>query len=171
MKLSELLEHVNLPDLITRECGATAAHGLSRERGGVIRDPRSGHAETRPSFSVFLYEGRWGWKRHDGSDSQKGNAYGFLLSLGYSEAQAREELERLAGVPSSSWQPSGRSQIQSAPDPLEQAAIRALPQVGQVFGRDSHSGRERAPGPSVSSCVPHSHTTATRPAALPHAEA
>ena len=116
-----MLTLINLPDLITRECGADAAHGLSRERGGVIRDPRPGHTETRPSFSVFLYQGRWGWKRHDGSDSQKGNAYGFLLSLGYSETQAREELERLAGVPSSSWQPSHRSPVQSAPDPLEQA--------------------------------------------------
>ena len=121
MKLSELLDLINLPDLITLKCGADAAHGLSRERGGVICDPRSGHTETRPSFSVFLYQSRWGWKRHDGSDSQKGNAYGFLLSLDYSETQAREELERLAGVPSSSWQPSGRSPVQSAPDPLEQA--------------------------------------------------
>ena len=121
MKLSEVLEHVNLPDLITRECGAAAAHGLSRERGGVIRDPRPGHTETRPSFSVFLFQGRWGWKRHDGSDRQKGSAYDFLLSLGYSETQAREELERLADVPSYSWQPSGRSHIQSAPDPLGQA--------------------------------------------------
>ena len=121
MKLADLLDLINLPDLIMRECGADSAHGLSRERGGVIRDPRPGHTETRPSFSVFLYQGRWGWKRHDGSDGQKGNAYGFLLSLGYSEAQAREELERLAGVPSSSWQPSGRSHMQSAPDPLERA--------------------------------------------------
>ena len=121
MKLSELLEHVNLPDLITQECGADAAHGLNRERGGVICDPRPGHTETRPSFSVFLSQGCWGWKRHDGSDNQKGNAYGFLLSLGYSEMQAREELERLAGVPSSSWQLSSRGQMYSAPDPLEQA--------------------------------------------------
>ena len=106
---------------ITRECGADAAHGLSRERGGVIRDPRPGHTETRPSFSVFLYQGRWGWKRHDGSDAQKGDAYGFLLSLDYSGTQAREELERLAGVPSSGWQPSGRSPFLNTPDSLEQA--------------------------------------------------
>ena len=121
MKLSELLEHINLPDLITQECGADAAHGLNRERGGVICDPRPGHTETRPSFSVFLSQGCWGWKRHDGSDNQKGNAYGFLLSLGYSEMQAREELERLAGVPSSSWQLSSRGQMYSAPNPLERA--------------------------------------------------
>ena len=120
MKISDLLEHVNLPDLITQECGADAAHGLNRKRGGVIRDPRPGHTETRPSFSVFLSQGCWGWKRHDGSDNQKGDTYGFLLNLGYSETQAREELERLAGVPSSSWQPSSRGQMYSAPDPLEQ---------------------------------------------------
>ena len=121
MKLSDVLALVNLPDLIAQTCGAATMHGLSRERGGVIRDPRPGHTETRPSFSVFLSQGCWGWKRHDGSDNQKGNAYGFLLSLGYSEMQAREELERLAGVPSSSWQPSSRGQMYSAPDPLEQA--------------------------------------------------
>ena len=121
MKLSDVLALVNLPDLIAQTCGAATVHGLSRERGGVICDPRPGHSETRPSFSVFLYQGRWGWKRHDGSDSQKGNAYCFLLSLGYSEIQAREELERLAGVPSSSWQPLSRGQMYSAPDPLHQA--------------------------------------------------
>ncbi|WP_425146555.1 hypothetical protein [Deinococcus sp.] len=121
MQLSKVLALVNLPDLIAQTCGTEAMHGLSRERGGVIRDPRPGHSETRPSFSVFLSQGRWGWKRHDGSDSQKGNAYGFLLSLGYSETQAREELERLAGGPSSGWQPSGRSYVRSMPDPLEQA--------------------------------------------------
>ena len=121
MKLSELLDLINLPDLITLKCGVDAAHGLSRERGGVVRDPRPGHTETRPSFSVYLHAGRWRWKRHDGSDGQKGSAYDFLLSLDYSETQAREELERLAGVPSSSWQPSNRSPVQSKPDPLEQA--------------------------------------------------
>ena len=121
MKLSSLLEHINLPDLITRVCGATAAHGLSRERGGSIRDPRPGHSETRPSFSVYLQAGRWRWKRHDGGDGQKGSAYDFLLSLGYSETQAREELERLAGIPPSGWQPSGRSPVHRALDPLEQA--------------------------------------------------
>lgn len=120
MKISDPLGHVNLPDLITQECGADAAHGLSRDRGGVICDPRPGHTETRPSFSVYLHAGRWRWKRHDGSDGQKGSAYDFLLSLDYSETQAREELERLAGVPSSSWQPSGRSPVKSAPDPLKQ---------------------------------------------------
>jgi hypothetical protein len=125
VKLSELLALINLPDLITRECGADAAHGLSRERGGVIRDPRPGHSETRPSFSVFLYQGRWGWKRHDGSDSQKGNAYGFLLSLGYTETQAREELERLAGVASSWVVPAPPRVVYTPPSPLEQAR-RAL---------------------------------------------
>lgn len=64
MRLAELLDLINLPDLIAQTCGEDAAHGLSRERGGVIRDPRPGHSETRPSFSVFMYAGRWGWKRH-----------------------------------------------------------------------------------------------------------
>ena len=121
MKITGLLEYINLPDLITRECGADAAHGLSRERGGVICDPRPGHNEARPSFSVYLHSGRWRWKRHDGSDGQKGSAYDLLLSLGYSETQAREELERLAGVPASGWQPSSRNPALTIPDPLEHA--------------------------------------------------
>ena len=123
MNLTNLIRLINLPDLITRECGADAAYGLSRERGGVICDPRPGHSETRPSFSVYLHAGRWRWKRHDGNDGQKGSAYDFLLSLGYSEIQAREELERLAGVPSSGWQPSSRSPVMNIPDPLEQARV------------------------------------------------
>ena len=125
MSLSNLISLVNLPDLITGECGADATQGMSRERGGVIRDPRPGHTETRPSFSVYLHAGRWRWKRHDGSDGQKGSAYDFLLSLGYSETQAREELERLAGVPASGWQPSSRNSVLNIPDPLDQAR-RAL---------------------------------------------
>lgn len=119
MKLSEVLDGINLPDLITLKCGADAAHGLSRERGGVIRDPRPGHAETRPSFSVYLHVGRWRWKRHDGSDAQHGSAYDFLLSLGYSEAQAREQLERLAGVASSWALPSLPRVVHTPPSPLD----------------------------------------------------
>ena len=120
MKISDLLEHINLPDLITLKCGTDAAHGLNRERGGVIRDPRPGHSETRPSFSVYLHAGRWRWKRHDGSDGQKGSAYDLLLSLGDSEAQAREELERLAGVASSWAFPSLPRVVHTPPDPLQQ---------------------------------------------------
>ncbi|WP_424949680.1 hypothetical protein [Deinococcus sp.] len=119
MKLFELLDLINLSDLITLKCGADAAHGLSWERGGVIRDPRPGYSETRPSFSVYKHSGRWYWKRHDGSNDQKGSAYDLLLSLGYSKTQAWEELERLAGV-ASSWQPSSGVQVYSAPDPLQQ---------------------------------------------------
>ncbi|GGR22543.1 hypothetical protein [Deinococcus ruber] len=129
MKLFKLLTLVNLPDLIAHECGSQAIYGLKRERGGVIRDPRPGHSETRPSFSVYLHAGCWRWKRHDGSDGQKGSAYDFLLSLGYSETQAREELERLAGVASSGWQfPHGRQGTPApAPDPLELARATLAP--------------------------------------------
>ncbi len=58
MKLSELLDRVSLPDVIARECGPQTTHGLNRDRGGVICDPRPGHSETHPSFSV--YRGRAG---------------------------------------------------------------------------------------------------------------
>ena len=121
MKLSALLDLINLPALINLKCGEDAAHGLSRERGGVIRDPRPGYTETRPSFSVYLHAGRWRWKRHDGSDTQQGSAYDFLLSLGDSEARAREQLERLAGVASSWAFPSLPRVVHTPPDPLEQA--------------------------------------------------
>ena len=121
MKLTDLLEHVNLPDLIARECGVEAAHGLNRERGGVIRDPRPGHAEMRPSFSVYQRRGRWRWKRHDGGDGQQGSAYDFLIGLGYAETQAREEVERVAGVASSWASPARPRVVYTPPDALEQA--------------------------------------------------
>lgn len=55
-----------------------------------------------------------------GSVTQKGSAYDFLLSLGYSETQAREELERLAGV-ASSWASLVRPRVAyTPPNPLEQ---------------------------------------------------
>ena len=67
------------------------------ERGGAIRDPRPGHSEHRPSFSVFQHEGRQLYKRH-GSDGATGNAYQYLTDeLGMSPADAALEIKRRAG--------------------------------------------------------------------------
>lgn len=109
MRLAELLPCVSLPDLVAQEWGPEAVRGLTRERGGVICDRRAGQVEAHPSFSVYRHGDIWRWKRH-GGDGASGNAYGFLLECGYSEAQAREELHRLAGVPS-----EGRGQPDSRP--------------------------------------------------------
>ncbi|GAA5534617.1 hypothetical protein [Deinococcus aluminii] len=122
MKLSDLLPRVNLPDLIARECGPDAVRGLNREHGGAIRDPRPGHTERKPSFSVYLKNGVWRWKRH-GGDGAGGTAYDFLLSLNYTPEQARGELARLAGISLDPWQPGGERPAYQAPDPLREARV------------------------------------------------
>ncbi|AWN24204.1 hypothetical protein DKM44_14000 [Deinococcus irradiatisoli] len=119
MKLAELLDVVNLPDLIAQEWGPDAARGLTRERGGVICDRRPGQEETHPSFSVYKPH-IWRWKRH-GGDGASGNAYGFLLECGYTPQQAREELARHVGVALDTWQPSSYRPALSAPDPVREA--------------------------------------------------
>lgn len=98
MNLGRLLDGVNLPDLIAHHCGADSTRGLHRERGGGIRDPRPGRTDRTPSFSVYRNaQGRWKWKRFGPAD-EGGTAYDFLLELGFTPSQAREELSRWAGV-------------------------------------------------------------------------
>jgi len=123
VKLRELLERVNLPDLIARERGGEAVHGLTRERGGAICDPRPGCEEHHPSFSVYRVGQVWRWKRH-GGDGEGGSAFDLLLAFGYSEIQAREELHRLAGVALDALAPCRVRPALAAPDPLTEA--RAL---------------------------------------------
>ena len=121
MRLSELLDLVNLPDVIARECGYEAAHGLNRERGGVIRDPRPGCQETRASFSVYRGKGgRWRWKRHGGGDNDRGDALAFLEAIGYRPEHAREELARHAGVSLDAWCPTSHRPTYAAPDPVQE---------------------------------------------------
>lgn len=121
MKNSELLERVSLPDLIAQEWGPEAVRGLTRERGGVICDRRPGQEERHPSFSVYRHAGVWRWKRH-GGDGASGSAYDFLLACGYSPAQARAELHRLAGVPLEGWPNASRlSRAYTPPSVLAQA--------------------------------------------------
>ena len=137
MKLSELIERANLPDLIAQEWGPDAVRGLTRERGGVICDRRPGQQETHPSFSVYKHGNLWRWKRH-GGDEASGNAYGFLLECGYSDLQAREELARHAGVSLDTWQPSRPRPTFFVPDPLSEARAvlaRCQPFDEQELGR------------------------------------
>ena len=103
-RLRQALEAVNLPELIAAYCGPDAVRGLTGS-GGLIHDPRPGHEEHSASFSVYKRGGLWRWKRH-GGDEAGGSAYDFLLELGHSPEQAREELYRLAGLPSwGDWTP------------------------------------------------------------------
>lgn len=120
MRLGELLERVNLPDLIATLAGPDAVRGLQRDRGGVVCDPRPGCEEHHPSFSVYRKGQRWAWKRH-GGDAEGGSAFDLLLAFGYSETQAREELHRLAGVSQDTWAPGRTRHVPVVADPLREA--------------------------------------------------
>ena len=61
MKLADLLERVSLPDLIATLAGPDAVRGLTRERGGVVCDPRPGQEERHASFSVYRKGQGWRW--------------------------------------------------------------------------------------------------------------
>ena len=95
--LTAAIEAADLQALIVEHCGHEAVRGLHPARGGVIRDPRPGHEERNPSFSVYRAGPVWRYKRY-GGDEASGTAYDFLLAMGYSASQAREELLRRAGL-------------------------------------------------------------------------
>lgn len=154
MKTSELNARVHLPDLIASTCGPDAVRGLNRDHGGVICDPRPGHEEHRPSFSVYRKDGTWKWKRHGGDDGG-GSTFDFLLSLGYSPSQAREELARVAGVTLDGWQPASIPRLPLARDPLRAARwaldrchpltdleLRRLPALLNYLTLQTAAGRE-----------------------------
>ena len=105
MKVSELLNAIDLPSLIAREFGADAIRGLQTGRDGKICDPRLGHEERNASFSVYFdrQTGIWRWKRH-GGDGASGNAYDLLLEGGYSKQEAWEKLRQLTGTSLDSYQ-------------------------------------------------------------------
>jgi hypothetical protein len=145
MKISELLPHIYLPDLIAAYWGVKAIQGLHHDRGGVICDQRPGQEEIHPSFSVFKSVNIWRWKRH-GGDGASGNAYSFLLELGYSEQQAREELHRLAGVPLDGWQMSPLPRPTYTPPSALELARRALSRCAPLTADEQqHAWRLLAP--------------------------
>lgn len=99
MTLAGLLSVVHLPTLIASLCGAEAVRGLNSDRGGVICDPRPGHQEKCPSFSVYRVSGgHWRWKRH-GGDNAGGDAYALLLAFGLAPQEAISLLTQAAHMP------------------------------------------------------------------------
>lgn len=100
--LSAAIAHTNLIALLERHCPTLGTARLHPERGGVIRDPRPGCEERRPSFSVSTRGGVWLWHRFGRTGAagrdEGGNAYHLLLSLGFSPRGAAEELLRGANL-------------------------------------------------------------------------
>ncbi len=99
--LSRLVERVNLVDLLNAHCPTLETARLNRDRGGLIRDPRPGCEEQKPSFSVSRSGPVWLWHRFGRADDRGreagGNAYHLLIGLGFGPREVVEELERFVG--------------------------------------------------------------------------
>ena len=89
--LDRALEHPNntIPELIGVFCGVTARAGT------LICDPRPGHEEENPSFSIN--EDGTLFNRF-GDDGLGGSAFGFLMSLGMTKRDTALELIRRADL-------------------------------------------------------------------------
>ena len=94
--LERAIQQINLPDLLNELCPTPETARLSRERGGLIRDPRPGREERHPSFSVNRKNGCWLYHRFGTNDG--GNAFTLLVDLGWSWREATRELIRRAGL-------------------------------------------------------------------------
>ena len=94
--LESAIQQINLPDLLNELCPTLETARLSRERGGLIRDPRPGREERHPSFSVNRKNGYWLYHRFGTNDG--GNAFTLLVDLGWSRREATRELIRRAGL-------------------------------------------------------------------------
>ncbi len=90
--LEQAIWEVNLPSLLREE-------GIACDpSGGLICDPRPGHEESNPSFSVSRHSnGVWSWKRF-GGDGQGGNAFTLLVAMGYSKADTANRIIKAAGL-------------------------------------------------------------------------
>jgi hypothetical protein len=115
--LDRAIQQINLPDLLNEFCPTLETARLSRERGGLIRDPRPGREERHPSFSVNRKAGCWLYHRFGTNDG--GNAFTLLVDLGWSRGEATRELIRRAGLSESSQGQHSRSR-KSKPNFLEQ---------------------------------------------------
>ena len=115
--LDRTIQRINLPDLLNEFCPTLETARLSRERGGLIRDPRPGREERHPSFSVSYKDGCWLYHRFGTNDG--GNAFTLLVDLGWSPSEATRELIRRAGLPDSNLGQRSRSR-KPKPNFLEQ---------------------------------------------------
>jgi hypothetical protein len=115
--LDRAIQQINLPDLLNEFCPSLETARLSRERGGLIRDPRPGREERHPSFSVNRKDGCWLYHRFGTNDG--GNAFALLVDLGWSRREATRELIRRAGLSESNQGEHSRSR-KSKPNLIEQ---------------------------------------------------
>jgi hypothetical protein len=115
--LDHAIQQINLPDLLNEFCPTLETARLSRERGGLIRDPRPGREERHPSFSVSRKDGCWLYHRFGTNDG--GNAFTLLVDLGWSRREATRELIRRAGLSEFNQGQHSRSR-KSKPNILEQ---------------------------------------------------
>jgi hypothetical protein len=116
--LDRAIQQINLPDLLNELCPTPETARLSRERGGLIRDPRPGREERHPSFSVNRKAGCWLYHRFGTNDG--GNAFTLLVDLGWSRREATRELIRRAGLSESNQGQRSRSSRKPKPNLLEQ---------------------------------------------------
>jgi hypothetical protein len=105
--LDRAIQQINLPDLLNEFCPTLETARLSRERGGLIRDPRPGREERHPSFSVNRKDGCWLYHRF--GTNEGGNAFTLLVNLGWSRSEATRELIRRAGLSESNQGQHSRS--------------------------------------------------------------
>jgi hypothetical protein len=66
--------------------------------GGLICDPRPGHEESNPSFSISRgADGVDLWSRF-GGDGKSGNGYHLLLEFGFAPSEAAQVVKDRAGM-------------------------------------------------------------------------
>jgi hypothetical protein len=97
--LEQAMRHENnvIPDILNDLAPTPETLRLSRDRGGLICDPRPGHTERNASFSVGIKSGISVWHRF-GGDNASGNVFSLLIALGFSKRQAAEYLIQRAGL-------------------------------------------------------------------------
>jgi hypothetical protein len=138
--LEQAMQHEdnNIPDILNDIAQTPETLRLSRDRGGLICDPRPGHTERNASFSIGVKNGASVWHRF-GGDNASGNAFSLLIALGFSKRQAAEYLIQRAGLSNISPFPRApRAEIKQST-----ATEKAEPATGK-FKPLSPQERERA---------------------------
>lgn len=105
------------------------------QSGGVMCDPRPGHEERDPSFSVSRgADNVWLWNRF-GGDGRGGNVFDLLIEFGYAKSEAAKTLKDRAGLTTDRSTPRAQpiGKAVKAPKAVTSRNILRL-----------HSARERA---------------------------